>query len=74
MIFERLKKLIVEHMGCEDDEITLETTSDDLGMDSLDMAEFVMSVEDEFDIDVTDDEALSWGTVGGVVEYIREHT
>jgi acyl carrier protein len=74
MVYEKLKNLIIEQMGCEEDEITLETRFiDDLEMDSLDIAELIMSVEDEFDFSLPDDEAIKISTVGEAVEYIQEH-
>jgi len=71
MVFEKVKKLIVEQMGTEEDEITLETTSDDLGMDSLDLVEMVMVVEEEFDIEFLDEDAMNISTVGEMVDYIK---
>jgi acyl carrier protein len=72
MIFEKLKKLIVEQVGVEKDEITMESSFvDDLGFDSLDVVEFLIGIEEEFDIEIPDSEAERINTVGQAVEYIQ---
>lgn len=72
MVFERVKKVILEQLGVEDDEVTMEANFiEDLGADSLDAVELVMAAEDEFDIQIPDDEACKIATVGEAVEYIK---
>jgi acyl carrier protein len=74
MVFEKLKKIIVEQLGVEEDEIAMESSFiDDLGADSLDIVELIMTVEEEFDIEITDSEAYTLQTVGQAVEYIQGH-
>ena len=74
MVFEKVKEIIVSQLGVEEDEVTLESTFvDDLGADSLDMVEFVMVLEEEFDIEVPETDADKITTVGDAVEYIKEH-
>ena len=70
-IAERVKKIVVEHLGVEPDKVT-EAASfiDDLGADSLDTVELVMAFEEEFGIEIPDDAAESIVTVGDAVKYI----
>ncbi|MCX7904032.1 MAG: acyl carrier protein [Caloramator sp.] len=70
MVFERLRDIISENMGIEKEEITLETSFEDLGLDSLDLVELVMNVEDEFGIEI--EEGQNFCTVKDVVGYIEE--
>ena len=74
MEFEKLKNIIAETLNLDPEEITLEATfQDDLGADSLDVVEFVMEVEKEFDITIPDDAATKLEKVGDAVKYIDEH-
>ncbi len=71
MDFERLQELVVEGLGVEKEKVTLEADLvADLGADSLDAAELIMAIEDEFDITIDDEVAQSFKTVGQIVEYI----
>lgn len=73
-IFEKVKKVIMEQLGVSDSAITLEASFiDDLGADSLDIVELIMALEDEFDIEIPDNDAEKVATVGDVVDYIKEH-
>ncbi len=73
-IFEKLKKIIVEQLGTSEESITMEATFvDDLSADSLDIVELIMSLEEEFEIEIPDSEAEKIVTVGDVVKYIQEH-
>jgi len=72
MIFEKLQGIIVEELGVEKDEITLEAhLNDDLGADSLDAVELIMAIEDAFDISVSDETAQGLKTVGQIVSFIE---
>ena len=72
MIFEKLKKLIIEQVGADEDEIEWEASFvDDLGFDSLDVVEFLMGVEEEFNIEISDSEAEKINTVGQAIEFIQ---
>ena len=72
--FEQVKKIVAEKLGVSEDKVT-ETAAfvNDLGADSLDVVEFVMEVEKEFDITIPDDAAAKLETVGDAVKYIDEH-
>jgi acyl carrier protein len=75
MVFEKVKQLIVEHVGADPDEVTLESSLvDDLGCDSLDLIELVMAAEEEFDIEIPDAEAEKFMTVQDAVEYIKANS
>ncbi|NLM51361.1 MAG: acyl carrier protein [Firmicutes bacterium] len=72
-IFEKVKGLISEQLSMDEDEISLETTFDDLDADSLDIVELVMAIEEEFNLDISDEEVEEIKTVGDVVRYIEAH-
>jgi acyl carrier protein len=75
MIFEKVKEIIVEQLGVEEDEIALESSFiDDLGADSLDIVELIMAFEEEFELEIPDEEAEKIQTVSDVVEYIKSNT
>ena len=72
-IFDKLKELVVDQLGVEEDEVTMEATmQDDLGADSLDLVDLVMSVEEEFGVTVADEALENIKTVGDIVNYIEE--
>jgi acyl carrier protein len=71
-VLERIKPLIVERLGVEENEITLGADlKNDLGADSLDVVEFIMEVEDEFEIEIADEDAEAFKTVQDLVAYIE---
>jgi len=70
MIFEKLQAIIVDKLSVDADEVTLDSTFEDLGADSLDIVEIVMALEEEFDIEISDDEAEQAKSVGDVVNYL----
>ena len=72
-IFEKLKELVVDQLGVEEDEVTMEASmQDDLGADSLDLVDLVMSVEEEFGVKVADEDLENIKTVGDIVNYIED--
>lgn len=71
-IFDRVKKIIVDRLDVEEDNVKLEASfKDDLGADSLDIVELVMELEDEFEMEISDEDAEKISTVGDAVEYIK---
>ena len=71
---ERVKEIIVEQLGVEEDEVLPAAKFiEDLGADSLDTVELIMALEEEFGIEVPDEQAEKLLTVGDVVKYIEEH-
>ncbi len=72
MVLEKVKMILAEQLEVEEDSITTETDiQDDLGADSLDVVDMVMSLEDEFEIEVPDEDIESLRTVGALVSYIE---
>ena len=73
-VLERVTKIIVDRLGVEEAEVTLESSfKDDLGADSLDVVELVMELEDEFGMEISDDDAKI-STVGDAVNYIKSQS
>ena len=71
---QRVKDIIVEQLGVKPDQVTPEAKFiEDLGADSLDTVELIMALEEEFGIEVPDEQAEKLTTVGDVVKYIEEH-
>lgn len=72
MEFERIKAIIAEVLNVDENEITMETTfTDDLGADSLDVFQIIMGLEEEFDIEIANEDAEKIVTVGDAVEQIK---
>ncbi|MCD4796141.1 MAG: acyl carrier protein [Candidatus Cloacimonetes bacterium] len=68
----KVKEIIVEELGVEESEVTNEANFiEDLGADSLDTVELIMKFEEEFDIDIADDEAEKLTTVGKAIDYLK---
>jgi acyl carrier protein len=73
-IVDKVKAIIVEQLGVEEAEVKMESSFvDDLGADSLDIVELVMALEEEFDLEIPDEDAEKIRTVGDSVKYIQEH-
>ena len=73
MVLEKVKAILAEQFDVEEDSITAETTiQEELGADSLDVVDLLMSIEDEFEIEVPDEEIENIKTVGHLVEYIEK--
>ena len=73
-IIEKVKSIIVEQLGVEEEDVKMESSFvDDLGADSLDIVELVMALEEEFDLEIPDEDAEKIRTVGEAVKYIQEH-
>ena len=74
MVFEKIKSLLSEQLEVNPDIITMDTNiADELGADSLDVVELLMSIEDEFDVEIPDEKIEGLKTVGNVVDYIQDH-
>jgi acyl carrier protein len=72
--FDRLKKLIVEQLGVDEEEVTPTASFvEDLNADSLDLVELIMSLEEEFGMEISDEDAEKIQKVSDAVEYIEEH-
>ncbi|NLJ86074.1 MAG: acyl carrier protein [Firmicutes bacterium] len=74
-VLERVKEIVVEQLGVDLEEVTNEASFvDDLGADSLDIVELVMAFEEEFELEIPDEDAEKIGTVGDAVSYIKSKT
>lgn len=72
MEFEKIRDIIVDTLSVDEDEVTMETTFvDDLGADSLDVVQIIMGIEEEFGIEIPQEEAEKIVTVGDAVEQLR---
>lgn len=75
MIFDKIKNIIAEQLSIDEDEVTMEAAFiEDLGADSLDLVELIMALEENFDIEIPEEDAEKIVTVGDAVEYIKTHT
>ena len=73
MVFDKVKKIIVDQLDVEEAKVTeAASITDDLGADSLDVVDLVMSFEEEFDIEIPDDQVEKIKTVGDIVKFIEE--
>ncbi len=74
MDFEKVKEIVVDQLGADAADVTMEASFvDDLGADSLDVVELIMALEEEFNIEIPDEDAEKISTVGDAVAYIKEH-
>ena len=72
-VAEKVKSIIVEQLGVDAEEVTPAASfTDDLGADSLDIVELVMAMEEEFDIEIPDDDAEKIQTIGDAIAYLKE--
>lgn len=72
MVFEKVKEIICDQLDVEEDKVTMDAEIiDDLGADSLDVVDLVMSLEEEFDKEIPDEEVENLKTVGDIVKYIE---
>ncbi|MCM3632073.1 MULTISPECIES: acyl carrier protein [Paenibacillus] len=74
-VLERVTSIIVDRLGVDAEKVTLEASfKEDLNADSLDVVELIMELEDEFNLEISDEDAEKITTVGEVVNYIQSHT
>ena len=73
-VFERVKEVLTEQLGVDENEITEEASfQEDLDADSLDLVELIMELEDQFGVKISDEEAQKIGTVGQAVDFVLAH-
>ena len=74
MVFEKVREILVDQLDVDEDAVTMEASiQNDLGADSLDIVDLVMSLEEEFDCEIPDEEIENIKTVGDIVNYIEDH-
>lgn len=74
MVFEKIREIISEQLNISEDDVRLNTSfKDDLNADSLDVFQIIMAIEEEFDMEISNEDAEGISTVGDVVEFIKEH-
>ena len=74
MVFDKIKEILVDQLDVDENKVTMEASiTDDLGADSLDIADIVMSIEEEFNVEVPDDQLQNIKVVGDIVKYIEEN-
>ncbi|HJB25619.1 MAG TPA: acyl carrier protein [Firmicutes bacterium] len=74
MVFEKVRDILCEQLDVDEEKVTMEANiTDDLGADSLDIVDLVMSLEEEFDVEVPDEEVENIKTVGDIVKFIESH-
>ena len=75
MVFERIREIICDQLDLEEDKVTMDSDiMEDFEADSLDVVDLVMSLDDEFGLEVPDDQIENFRTVGDVVRYIEENS
>lgn len=74
MVFDKIKEMLAEQLDADPDEMSMDTKiAEDLEADSLDVVELLMSIEDEFEVEIPDEEIENLKTIGDVVEYIQNN-
>ena len=74
MVFEKIRDILVDQLDVDEDKVTADASViDDLGADSLDLVDLVMTLEEEFDIEISDDQVDTIKTVGDIVRYIEDN-
>ena len=74
MVFEKVRDILVEQLDVEEEKVTMDASiTDDLGADSLDVVDLVMSLEEEFDVEIPDNQVENIKTVGDIVRYIEDN-
>ncbi|MBQ4364342.1 MAG: acyl carrier protein [Oscillospiraceae bacterium] len=74
MIFDKVKELVVDILSADADDVTLNTDiANDLGADSLDVVDLIQAIEDEFGVDIPDEDAQKIKTIGDIVQYVEDH-
>ena len=75
MVFDKIKEIIVEQLGVEEDIVTAEANiQEDLGADSLDIVDLIQTIEDEYDLSIPDEAVEEIKTVNDIVNYIEKNT
>jgi len=73
VVFDRVKEIIVDELGVDADKISIDSTLEDLGADSLDAVELIMALEEEYDLEISEEDARNMQSLKNMVEYIEHH-
>ena len=74
MVFDKIKEIVIEQLGIEEDVVTPEANiQDDLGADSLDIVDLIQTIEDEYDLSIPDEAVENIKTVGDIVAYVEKN-
>jgi len=74
LVYEKVKDIVVEQLGVNPEDLSMQSSLiDDLGADSLDIVELIMALEEEFNLEISDEDAEKIITMGDVVDYIKKH-
>ncbi len=74
MVFEKVKEILCDQLDVDEEKVTMEASiTEDLGADSLDVVDLVMSLEEEFDVEIPDDQVENIKVVGDIVKYIEDN-
>lgn len=74
MVFDKVKDILVDQLDVDENKVTMDASiTDDLGADSLDVADIVMSIEEEFNVEVPDEQLQNIKAVGDIVKYIEDN-
>lgn len=71
MVFDRVKEIIVDELGVDAEAVTIDSTLEDLGADSLDAVELIMALEEEYDLEIAEDDAKAMKSVKNIIDYIE---
>ena len=71
MVFDRVKEIIVDELGVDAEAVTIDSTLEDLGADSLDAVELIMALEEEYDLEIAEDDAKAMKSFKNIVDYIE---
>lgn len=71
MVLDRVKEIIVDELGVDAEAVTIDSTLEDLGADSLDAVELIMALEEEYDLEIAEDDAKAMKSVKNIVDYIE---
>jgi len=72
LVYEKVKEIVVEQLGVNPEDLSMQSSLiDDLGADSLDIVELIMALEEEFNLEISDEDAEKINTMGDVVDYIK---
>lgn len=74
MVFEKVRDILVDQLDVEEEKVTMNASiQDDLGADSLDIVDLIMSLEEEFDVEIPDDQVEGMKSVGDIVKYVEDN-